>query len=148
MSRGTNLRVVREALGITIEDATRITCRPIASLEGGEVVLSSTALANITSKLVTHAASGSTRPNPITSHDLDTMDAEDIVLLVDDGTTIVILNEEADRAEHILTPQRAIAWAERLLTLVRIASSPTATRADVWIRRPRTVDEQLMERDV
>lgn len=79
--------------------------------------------------------------NALTRTDLDTMAAEEAIVPTVDGDEIVILDEECGRAEHILNPARAIAFAERLIALARQAEPPRT------LRRPAAVDDRLRALD-
>lgn len=75
--------------------------------------------------------------NMPTRQELEQMDAETVILpLVNEGQEdiLVILDEECAQAVHFLTATRALAYAERLISLVRQhepARVPTEeTRAD------------------
>lgn len=76
-----------------------------------------------------------------TPRELETMHAEEVILPTTDGEAIVILDEECTRAEHVLEPSRALAFAERLIALARQAEPPRT------LRRPAEVDDHLRELD-
>ncbi|MGF3057108.1 hypothetical protein [Microbacterium sp. YY-01] len=60
--------------------------------------------------------------NMLTRQELDLMNAENMIMpLADEGQQeiIVILSEDASEAVHVLTAPQAIAYAERILELLR-----------------------------
>lgn len=82
----------------------------------------------------------------LTRYELDTMHAVEVVCPTVENDHIAILDEECRRAEHVLTPTQAIAFAERLITLAR-QCDPLHTEPRREMRRLSTVDDLLREMD-